>query len=160
MRRLFVLLALVSLGACDEPSPPPGELLFELGTGEVGFEPLSDEQELELVAGPQGGHHVWVSLRVENLGADHVLMDLDAVPLTAGEPPPRRLPVRLLMTDQGGEHLYIGWPAQLDDAACFVDVRTSLRVTVTTPDGRTASEERVIVPQEREGGDPLLGTCE
>lgn len=145
--------------ACGDPPPAPGELSFELGTGETGYEPIVGEPELELVAGPQGGHHVWVSLRVQNLGAEHVLMDLDAVPLTTGEPAPRRMPVRLFMTAEEGEHVYVGWPAQLDDPGCFVGVRTSLQVTLTTPDGRMATQERVVIPVEREGGDPLLEPC-
>jgi hypothetical protein len=47
------------------PSPcgaPPGDPDFAVGTGEICFESLSAGQVLPRVAGPQGGHHVWVAV--------------------------------------------------------------------------------------------------
>ncbi len=152
-----VLLCLV-LCACGDPLPPP-ELTLELGTGESMFEPLTDEQEVPLVAGPQGGHHVWLSLRVGGLSQgenDHVLLDLDMVLLNDTEPPPRRAPVRLLMSPDEDGHLYIGWPAQLEAPECAVGERMSIRATITSTDGRMTMDERIVVPLD----DPLLDVCD
>lgn len=144
---------LVFLAAC---SGPAGDLTVELGTGEVGFEPLEDYQEVPLVAGPQGGHHVWLSFRAEGMPTDNVLFEVDAVPLSEMEPPPRRSPVRLTMTPIEGEmHEMVGWPAQLDQPECLVGVPLSVRITITDSRGRTASDERIVVPLD----DPLLGEC-
>jgi hypothetical protein len=47
------------------PSPcgaPPEDPAFAVGTGDICFEPLSDDQVVPRVAGPQGGHHVWVAV--------------------------------------------------------------------------------------------------
>lgn len=38
-----------------------------IGTGEVNFEPLADMQELQLVAGPQGGYHFVANARIQDL---------------------------------------------------------------------------------------------
>lgn len=44
---------------CGETPDAPD---FEMGTGEVCFEPLHDGDILPVMAGPQGGFHVWVAL--------------------------------------------------------------------------------------------------
>lgn len=46
-------------GACVTPQ---GAGDFAIGTGEECFEPLGDAHVVPLVAGPQGGYHVWISL--------------------------------------------------------------------------------------------------
>ena len=66
-RALAMGLLGLALAGCGGGDPAAGDLVVELGTGEVGFEPLADEQPVPLVAGPQGGHHVWLSLRAEGL---------------------------------------------------------------------------------------------
>lgn len=164
MRTLFRTAA-IAVGAlaafgCGEPVPPtPFEGTVEIGTGETGFEPVADEESVPLVFGPQGGHHVWISFRVTGFSQSRVLMDLDVVPLSDQEPPPRAAPVRLLMTDKTveGEYEYVGWPAQLADAGCYVDVPLSFRLTLTDPDGNEVSDEIVLVPED---GAPGLEPCE
>lgn len=41
--------------------------LVELGTGTTDWEPLTENQELELHAGPQGGHHFIVHARIHDM---------------------------------------------------------------------------------------------
>lgn len=163
--RAFCRSAAIALGAlaalgCGEPVPPePFEGTLEIGTGETGFLPLTHEQSVPLVFGPQGGHHVWISFRVTGFAQQQVLMDLDVVPLSEREPPPRSSPVRLFMSErgEGGAYEYVGWPAQLADAGCYVDVPLSFRLTLTDPEGNEVSDEVVVVP---EGGAPGLEPCE
>ncbi len=138
---VFVLLA-----ACGGP-PTSGDVSLELGTGESEFAPLVDYQEAPLVAGPQGGHHVWISFRAEGLSSDRVLMDLEMIPLDTTEPPARGEPVRVFMTVHDEEHQsFVGWPAQILHAGCYVGVPLSVRVELTDPAGNVAVDERIVVP--------------
>lgn len=38
-----------------------------LGTGQTDYGPLADGQTLQLEKGPQGGHHIWMAVRMRNL---------------------------------------------------------------------------------------------
>ena len=155
--RLGATLALLGLAACGEAGPEA--LSVELGTGETRFEPVTDGQEVPLVFGPQGGHHVFISFRAAGLPSGRAEMDLDVVPLGTVEPPPRAAPVRVILreTDEPGTFEYIGWPAILPGASCYVGVPLSCRLTLTSEEGAVATAEVVLVP----GGDaPGLEPCE
>ena len=41
-----------------------GGPLLELGTGNQIFEPLTNGQGLTIIAGPQGGFHLWAAARI------------------------------------------------------------------------------------------------
>lgn len=51
--------------ACKRPSS--GEPAIEIGQGSSAFAPLQDGEVVPIEAGPQGGHHVWLALRVTGL---------------------------------------------------------------------------------------------
>jgi hypothetical protein len=53
-------------GAPVEPSVEPS---LELGTGFSVFAPLEPDQGIEIIAGPQGGFHLWASLRTHGLSS-------------------------------------------------------------------------------------------
>ncbi|HEY3594306.1 MAG TPA: hypothetical protein VGL13_10540 [Polyangiaceae bacterium] len=38
-----------------------------VGQGQIGYEPLDDLQEVQVQEGPQGGHHIWIGVRMKNL---------------------------------------------------------------------------------------------
>jgi hypothetical protein len=44
-----------------------GEPVIVIGGGQAAFEPLGPENVVQVEGGPQGGFHVWVSLRMKNL---------------------------------------------------------------------------------------------
>lgn len=44
-----------------------GEPVVLLGTGYGGYTPINDADVLTPEAGPQGGHHIWIALRMKNL---------------------------------------------------------------------------------------------
>ena len=46
---------------CDADASWSGDVA--LGTGEHCFQPLSDGSSIALIAGPQGGYHLWIALR-------------------------------------------------------------------------------------------------
>lgn len=70
MRGVFSVLGILALGpgcACGNDGPNPTEGEVTLGTGTVDFVPLVDGDELEVVAGPQGGFHFHVHARMRGL---------------------------------------------------------------------------------------------
>tara|TARA_B100001750_G_scaffold225215_1_gene216885 strand:- start:205 stop:669 length:465 start_codon:yes stop_codon:yes gene_type:complete len=152
--RAGLLLAALTLGACGDAAPPARDL--EVGTGEAAFEAVVDGQEVPLIFGPQGGHHVWVSFRGADAPAGDALLDLDVVPLGEVDPPPRSAPVRVRPSPAATGWEYIGWPAILPDASCFVGVPLSIEATLTFADGSVGSDTMVVVPAE---GAPGLGPC-
>lgn len=52
---------------CD---PPPSPEVFEIGTGEDCFARVQPGQELPLIAGPQGGFHMWVAMSCAGCSAE------------------------------------------------------------------------------------------
>ena len=46
-------------------APPAGDLALRIGTGRTGYEPLLQADTIRWEAGPQGGHHIWVSAQVD-----------------------------------------------------------------------------------------------
>jgi hypothetical protein len=51
--------------ACRPAKPGPPEVI--LGTGQTDYSPLNDGQTLQMEQGPQGGHHIWMAVRMRNL---------------------------------------------------------------------------------------------
>lgn len=68
---LFAALALsAGCPGCGGPDAGPDagtSAEVELGTGTIAWEPLASDAELELVAGPQGGHHFIVHTRARGI---------------------------------------------------------------------------------------------
>jgi hypothetical protein len=50
---------------CRPANAGPPELV--LGTGQTDYGPLADGQTLQLEKGPQGGHHIWMAVRMRNM---------------------------------------------------------------------------------------------
>ena len=50
--------------------PPAGITDFAMGTGENCFEPLASGQTIPVMAGPQGGFHIWASLGCNDCGPE------------------------------------------------------------------------------------------
>lgn len=87
---LLALLACAPDDACAEAER--FEPTLELGQGVEAFEELPDGASLVAASGPQGGHHLWASLRAEGLavGTKRVVGDDEPAPsaeisLTGGD---------------------------------------------------------------------------
>lgn len=63
--------AFAGCGAAADPTQvacePGGSVTLQLGTGETEFVALQEDDDLWFFAGPQGGHHVYVSLHATGL---------------------------------------------------------------------------------------------
>ncbi|MEM9492582.1 MAG: hypothetical protein AAGC55_25765 [Myxococcota bacterium] len=53
------------VGGCSDDGGEPVEV--EIGTGTVAYESLAAEQSFEVIEGPQGGHHVYLHVRMRGL---------------------------------------------------------------------------------------------
>lgn len=141
------------LGSCgeDEEAPSaPRELV--IGTGEWQFEPLVEGQRAQLVAGTQGGYHVWISLRARGFEGERLRMVLELqssgpAPLARSDLDVRFDPAPTADAGSAGEWVqHLGWPAQLLEPWCAIEQPLSVRATVTDARGRSASAAIGIVP--------------
>ncbi|MCA9610059.1 MAG: hypothetical protein KC619_30895 [Myxococcales bacterium] len=93
MRAVLVLSLLLGALGCDGPGgvdagrDAAGAMpTVELGTGTSAFEPIPETgAELELVMGPQGGFHVFVTARIEDLDVEDMLIRYAAHDAATGE---------------------------------------------------------------------------
>jgi hypothetical protein len=124
-----------------------GEPIVTVGQGQADYLPMNDLEEAQVEAGPQGGHHIWVAIRVKNLLQSGSLtrvtghfpdLDLDARPM------------QLIFTfdqDEGGYCKLYGLRYQLDqDQAIDTLLGKVLKVTVqvTDKDGDVGVGERTV----------------
>jgi hypothetical protein len=94
-RILFLATACAATGGCDAlaltygesnaaPVTPPAttgtatDWKVDVGTGESEFAPLADGDTVAKQHGPQGGYHVWISLRIDGKVPDPVEVELTA----------------------------------------------------------------------------------
>ena len=149
MRRGALLgIALVALG-CSHEVP-----WLELGTGRGAFEPLAPRQDLSLVAGTQGGHHVFVSLQARGIAPDGVALHVRAAPVETGAPRQRSTRAMDLVAE-GGVYRAIGVPVVLSTPECFQDRVTRIEVEIEDADGVLVADAREVVPRWPES----LGAC-
>jgi hypothetical protein len=70
----LALLISLSAGCSPEPGegcdPPANAGAFEAGTGEMCFERIEPEGSVPLMAGPQGGYHLWLAIGCTDCGPD------------------------------------------------------------------------------------------
>lgn len=60
---------LIGCGGEEEPEPDASLIV---GTGEVAFEDTKSIDGVPLIAGPQGGYHIWVAVRCRGVGPQQV----------------------------------------------------------------------------------------
>lgn len=151
-------LALVGLAACGPMAPPLAltdaglvaapdgglESPLEVGTGTQSFEPLTEGQPLVIIAGPQGGWHLWASVRVKpaldptriNL---KVKVKLAGAELTSTD-------YRVTLVKNGP---WLEWYAMTALVPTPETVRgkpTTVEVIATDSAGRTATDARTVIP--------------
>ncbi len=160
MRSALVLACLLT--ACAAPPDTgtgdagPSDARVQLGTGTSSFVEIPDgDAELELVAGPQGGWHVFLTARMWNLDVDGVHVAYEAFP--AGGTEVVSFPTELDLTArrfvrEGDHWLRAGDFLQLRIAAPadVVGSELDLRIRVQDPEGRVAEDVRRATIVDRE----------
>ncbi len=158
-RWLTLELALgLAVAGCGGDAGPVHPLV--IGTGASAFEAVEPGEKIPLQMGPQGGYHVWLSFRAEGLRAERTLVTLAIRTDDPGLGADIEVTVPLEDdpdADPPGA-MFIGFPAQLPDAACFVGKAIDVDLTLENASGPTAhgTQQLVVGPLES-GADP--GPC-
>ncbi|KYG07696.1 hypothetical protein BE21_27950 [Sorangium cellulosum] len=135
--------------ACKTPAS--GEPAIVIGQGESAFAPLGEGEVVPIEAGPQGGHHVWLALRVTGLrqmgsrlrvGGYFPELERELLPFTAF--------VTLRRAGEGRCEIY-GIRFQVDRGLSVEAVRgraLDVEVALEDPNGdaATAAQRVVIAP--------------
>ncbi len=124
-----------------------------VGQGQRAFEDLADNQEVAWEAGPQGGHHIWVSVRTRGIRQSGSIVTL-SVSDSENPTQPVLLTERRVVFDlqpvDGGACALVGIRMQLDETV-GVDLQAldghhaAVAATVEDPDGARASATRLVV---------------
>ena len=146
--RAVVLLCLL-FGGC-EGGPP----LVEIGTGASRFEPLEDGQSMPLVAGAQGGFHLWISARARGIDPSDVHLTVVSYPRATERPRQTAFHALELAAREG-------WLERaclvqvLSTPECFQDREVVVAIHVSDGAGRAAHDERVVIPR----AEAPIGAC-
>jgi len=138
-------LTVLCLGGCALEAPPPEEPRVEVGTGSWRFEPLVDEDSVELIRGSQGGWHFWLSVRTQGVEAEDVILTIETQLEDESRPAEEvDVDVRLGRMNDEGERTLLGWPAIVADPACLAGHTVRVSITLQLADGSTLSDERYV----------------
>ncbi len=88
-----------------------------LGSGQTDYLAIADGQTLKAELGPQGGHHVWIAVRMRNLKQSGSTITLTAVQPTTGISVLSTAFVFSFERDEGGYCKLFGLRFQLDNGA-------------------------------------------
>ncbi len=126
---------------CRPLNPGPPEVI--VGSGQSDFLPIVNGQTLQAEKGPQGGHHVYIAVRMKNLKQSGSITTLSAVqPGTNVAIPPTAF-VFTFDKDEGGYCKLFGLRYQLDNGGIdymqFLGKPLDISVSVKDRDGGTAT---------------------
>lgn len=114
-----------------------------VGTGQTDYLPLTDGQTIQLEKGPQGGHHMYVALRMKNLKRSGSTTTLTATQPGTNIPAPPSSFVFTFDGDTGGYCKLYGLRFQLDalntDLQQFLGKPLDVKVTVKDNAGNEGS---------------------
>jgi len=145
--RWVALLCLVG-GCAADADPHAGPAWLEVGGGEMRFEPLADGAEMTLAAGAQGGWHLWLAVHAGGMRPGAAELRVRMEPEGWEGPLQERwwqVPLEAVPGEAFCEH--VGAAAVLSPAECLVDRPLRLDVTVSSGDGRSATDTVVVVPR-------------
>lgn len=138
---------------CGNDTDPPEVIM---GTGQTDYATLEDGATLQAEAGPQGGHHLWIALRMKNLKQAGSTTTLTATQPGGDVKAPVTSFIFSFSADEGGYCKLFGLRYQLDSAetpiARFLGKELDVTVEVRDPRGRSAkSTRRIKVASELAG---------
>ncbi len=118
-----------------------GPPVVQVGTGQTAYLPLTSGEMVQMEQGPQGGHHIWIAVRQENLAQSGSTTTITSVQPTTNLAGPSMSFVFTFQQDQGGFCALAGLRYQLDidgtDYHLFLGQPLDLTVTITNPSGTT-----------------------
>jgi len=120
----------------------PGPPALQIGTGQADYLPLAPGQTLQAEAGPQGGHHIWIAVRMKNLKQSLSTTRIEGVQPDTGTTVAPSTFVFTYTPSEGGFCKVYGMRYQLDtggiDYRPFLGKPLDVTVTVTDPMGASA----------------------
>lgn len=120
-----------------------GPPTVQIGTGQTGYVPLAAGQTLQAEAGPQGGHHIWIAVRMKNLKQVGSTTQVSAVQPATSTPIPPSSFAFTFDPDEGGYCKLYGLRYQLDnggiDYTQFLGKPLDVKTTVVDSTGQTSS---------------------
>lgn len=168
-----LMFVLVGASGCEgggmnppPPPPPPPEGDLQIGGSEasgIGFVELEDMDEVELVAGAQGGYHVWTTFRVRET-AGPLYLRREARLVEDGTLVLKALPTRVDVPEEAMS----GWWVKEEALPSFMcpppvgltvyDKEIAFDVRLTDQDGEEIyAEDHLVVKTRCPEGD--LETC-
>lgn len=143
---LLCICTLTAWIGCGDPAVAPGDATLALGTGEWQFEAFEDGDQLPLIAGSQGGHHVWLSFLADDLSPGDAKLTIETQ-LADDSLEAQRSRVQVTLK-RAGEHeaAYLGWPAIIAQPGCIAGQMLRVRVELEDQRSRKAVSERYLIP--------------
>lgn len=157
-RTSVVVTSLAVLAACSPPTITLPDIdagptttedggalpLLEVGTGTQSFERLTDGQSARVIAGPQGGFHIWASARIR-APLDPKLIRLTVKVLFEGGQL-TSTDYRVTMVPNRSYFEWYAMTALVPDPAIVMGKPTTLELIATDSAGRTATDSRTVMP--------------
>jgi hypothetical protein len=116
-----------------------GAPVVQVGTGQTDYLPLTAGQMVQAEQGPQGGHHIWIATRQENLKQAGSTTTITSVQPTTGMAGPTTSFVFTFDPDEGGFCKLAGLRYQLDqdgaDYHLFLGQPLDVTVVIKDPSG-------------------------
>jgi len=120
-----------------------GAAAVQVGTGQSAYLPLSAGQTIQAEQGPQGGHHVWIAVRQQNLKQGGATTSMTGVQPGTGLVGPRTSFAFTFDPDEGGFCRLAGLRYQLDvdrtDYHLFLGKPLDITVVIADPSGATGT---------------------
>lgn len=98
--------------SCSKPSGGPPQVF--VGTGQTDYLALASGAEVRAETGPQGGHHIWIAVRMTQLNQNGTTITVTGVQPDTGLKAPRTSVVFSFEPDEGGFCKVYGIRYQLD----------------------------------------------
>lgn len=92
----------------------PGAPVVIVGTGQTDYSPLTDGETVQAQTGPQGGHHIWIAVRMQNLKQSGSTTTVNATNPNNGAAVAPFSVVFTYLPDEGGFCKLYGLRFQLD----------------------------------------------
>ena len=120
-----------------------GPPVVQVGTGQTDYLPLTSGQSVQMEQGPQGGHHIWIAVRQQNIAQTGSITTITSVQPSTGLAGPKMAFVFDFQQDQGNFCKLAGLRYQLDidgtDYHLFLGQPLTVTVTITDAAGATGT---------------------
>jgi hypothetical protein len=148
MTRIAGLFVVLQVACAEQSTAYPGPPELALGFGQAELVPIDDGAPVPITRGPQGGTIVWGAASVRYLDPDQLELIFSIAP-PRGAPSVRRVLVDLDDADGGfAASTTFGHPVFLPDEDQFKGLPCVWRLEARDRDGRTAIDEKMIVPTQ------------